>query len=114
MYQSSLSQPGFAQPNQESLLVIPLGTKELCYCMSGPVNNGEGHTTAVDGTCLTCIGIKLRNVHVTTARTSFLIADIRLMASVEVTLSLVALILTHSLSTSGPTMDMTTHCRGAT
>ena len=37
--------------------------------MSGPVANGQGHTTAVDGTCANCSNVILRNIQ---ARTSIL------------------------------------------
>lgn len=32
--------------------------------VNGPVSNGTGHTTAVDGTCQLCSGVKLRNIQV--------------------------------------------------
>lgn len=36
--------------------------------VNGPVFNGTGHTTAVDGSCPTCSGVKLRNVQINGTR----------------------------------------------
>ncbi|KAF8165709.1 hypothetical protein B0H34DRAFT_690211 [Crassisporium funariophilum] len=55
----------FAHPNQEiSTLGYPAGDDRAVLSVSGPVANGEGHTNAVDGTCGTCSGIKLRNIQI--------------------------------------------------
>ena len=41
------------------------GTDERAILVvNGPVFNGTGHTTAVDGTCELCSGVKLRNIQV--------------------------------------------------
>jgi hypothetical protein len=55
----------FAHNNQEiSTAGYPIDDSRAVLSVSGPVNNGEGHTTAVDGTCGSCIGVKLRYVQV--------------------------------------------------
>jgi len=55
----------FAHPNQEiSTLGYPTGHDRAILSVSGPVSDGKGHTTAVDGTCHTCSGISLRNIQV--------------------------------------------------
>jgi hypothetical protein len=55
----------FAFPQQEiSTLGYPTGDERATLVVNGPVSNGSGHTTAVDGTCSTCRGVKLRNVQV--------------------------------------------------
>lgn len=55
----------FAAPNQEiSTLGYPTDDKRATLIVNGPVANGTGHTTAVDGTCSSCSGVKLRNVQV--------------------------------------------------
>lgn len=55
----------FANRNQEiSTLDYPTGDDRAVLFVDGPVSNGEGHTTAVDGTCANCSGIRLRNVQV--------------------------------------------------
>jgi len=55
----------FAHNNQEiSAVGYPTDDSRAVLSVSGPVNNGEGHTTAVDGTCGSCIGVKLRYVQV--------------------------------------------------
>jgi hypothetical protein len=55
----------FAHPNQEiSTQGYPTGDARAVLAVSGPVQNGQGHTTAVDGTCATCSGVKLRNIQV--------------------------------------------------
>jgi len=55
----------FAHNNQEiSTAGHPTDDSRAVLSVSGPVNNGEGHTTAVDGTCGTCSGVKLRYVQV--------------------------------------------------
>lgn len=55
----------FTAPDQEiSTLGYPTGDDRATLIVSGPVENGEGHSTAVDGTCLTCSGVKLRNIQV--------------------------------------------------
>lgn len=55
----------FAAPNQEiSTVGYPTGDQRAILVVSGPVFNGTGHTTAVDGTCVNCGGVKLRNIQV--------------------------------------------------
>lgn len=55
----------FTQPNQEiSTLGYPTGDERAMLVVAGPVANGKGHTTAVDGQCDSCDGVKLRNVQV--------------------------------------------------
>jgi len=55
----------FAHNNQEiSTAGHPTDDSRAVLSVSGPVNNGEGHTTAVDGTCGTCSGVKLRYVQI--------------------------------------------------
>lgn len=55
----------FAAPNQEiSTQGYPTGSDRATLVVSGPVSNGTGHTNAVDGTCNTCSGVKLRNIQV--------------------------------------------------
>lgn len=56
----------FAAPNQEiSTAGYPTDSTRATLVVNGPVANGTGHTTAVDGTCASCDGVKLRNVQVT-------------------------------------------------
>lgn len=60
----------FTAPDQEiSTLGYPTGDDRATLVVSGPVENGEGHSTAVDGTCLTCSGVKLRNIQVNSPKT---------------------------------------------
>lgn len=55
----------FAFPNQEiSTLGYPTDDTRATLVVNGPVSDGTGHTTAVDGTCSTCSGVKLRNIQV--------------------------------------------------
>ena len=55
----------FAAPNQEiSTQGYPTGDERATLVVAGAVANGVGHTTAVDGTCSNCDGVKLRNVQV--------------------------------------------------
>ncbi|PFH47806.1 hypothetical protein AMATHDRAFT_66860 [Amanita thiersii Skay4041] len=55
----------FAAPNQEiSTLGYPTGNDRATLVVNGPVADGKGHTTAVDGTCPTCSGIVLRNIQI--------------------------------------------------
>ena len=55
----------FAAPNQEiSTLGYPTDNSRATLVVSGPVSNGQGHTTAIDGTCANCSGIILRNIQV--------------------------------------------------
>ncbi|KAF8157596.1 hypothetical protein BJ912DRAFT_1026853 [Pholiota molesta] len=55
----------FAHPNQEiSTQGYPTTDARAVLAVSGPVQNGQGHTTAVDGTCATCSGVKLRNIQI--------------------------------------------------
>jgi hypothetical protein len=53
----------FAAPNQEiSTSGYPTDDSRATLVVSGPVENGQGHTTAVDGTCANCGGVILRNI----------------------------------------------------
>ena len=55
----------FAAPNQEiSTVGYPTDDSRATLVVSGPVSNGQGHTTAIDGTCANCSGIVLRNIQV--------------------------------------------------
>lgn len=59
----------FAAPNQEiSTQGYPTGNDRATLVVSGPVSNGSGHTTAVDGTCTNCGGVKLRNIQINGTR----------------------------------------------
>ncbi|KAG6335885.1 hypothetical protein ID866_3194 [Astraeus odoratus] len=60
----------FTAPNQEiSTAGYPTDDTRATLIVSGPVfSNGTGHTTAVDGTCNNCEGVKLRNVQVNGTR----------------------------------------------
>lgn len=63
----------FAAPNQEiSTAGYPTGDSRAMLVVNGPVSNGTGHTTAVDGSCATCSGVILRNVQVRTTITALL------------------------------------------
>ncbi|KAF8638580.1 hypothetical protein AX17_002122 [Amanita inopinata Kibby_2008] len=66
----------FAAPNQEvSTLGYPAGDERATLVVNGPVADGKGHTTAVDGTCQTCSGIMLRNVQVLSFLSTCMCAD---------------------------------------
>ncbi len=53
----------FTAPNQEiSTQGYPTDGSRATLVVNGPVANGRGHTTAVDGTCGNCNGVKLRNI----------------------------------------------------
>ncbi|KAI0303982.1 hypothetical protein BC826DRAFT_1128648 [Russula brevipes] len=55
----------FSAPNQEiSTVGYPTDDSRATLVVSGPVANGQGHTTAVDGTCANCSGAKLRNIQI--------------------------------------------------
>jgi len=55
----------FAHPNQEiSTLGYPTGDDRAVLAVTGPVANGLGHTVAIDATCSTCEGVKIRNIQV--------------------------------------------------
>ena len=55
----------FAAPDQEiSTVGYPTGDDRAVLVVAGPVANGQGHTTAVDGTRQNCSGVKLRNIQV--------------------------------------------------
>ncbi|KIJ69782.1 hypothetical protein HYDPIDRAFT_178229 [Hydnomerulius pinastri MD-312] len=59
----------FAAPNQEiSTVGYPTGSDRATLVVDGPVANGTGHTTAVDGTCANCDGVRLRNVQINGTR----------------------------------------------
>ena len=44
----------------------PTDDSRATLVVNGPVSDGTGHTTAVDGTCTNCGGVKLRNIQVST------------------------------------------------
>ncbi|KAH7919536.1 hypothetical protein BV22DRAFT_1115172 [Leucogyrophana mollusca] len=59
----------FAAPNQEiSTAGYPTGDDRATLVVNGPVANGTGHTTAVDGSCANCDGVRLRNVQINGTR----------------------------------------------
>ncbi|KAI0080875.1 hypothetical protein K474DRAFT_1682362 [Panus rudis PR-1116 ss-1] len=59
----------FFAPNQEiSTVGYPTGEERATLVVSGPVSLGSGHTTAIDGTCLNCSGVKLRNIQINGTR----------------------------------------------
>ncbi|KAF9226886.1 hypothetical protein BS17DRAFT_776286 [Gyrodon lividus] len=59
----------FAASNQEiSTVGYPTGDDRATLVVDGPVANGTGHTTAIDGTCANCDGVRLRNVQVNGTR----------------------------------------------
>ncbi|KAI1796114.1 hypothetical protein LXA43DRAFT_653957 [Ganoderma leucocontextum] len=59
----------FAAPDQEiSTIGHPTGDERATLVVAGPVANGQGHTTAVDGTCSNCSGVKLRYVQINGTR----------------------------------------------
>ena len=58
----------FWSPNQEiSTVGYPSGDERATLVVNGPVSDGQGHTTAVDGTCSNCSGVRLRNIQVCNA-----------------------------------------------
>ncbi|KAG5729141.1 hypothetical protein E4T56_gene14007, partial [Termitomyces sp. T112] len=60
----------FGAANQEiSTSGYPTGDQRALLVVNGTINDdGTGHTTAVDGTCLSCSGLRLRNVQIDGAR----------------------------------------------
>lgn len=59
----------FAAPQQEiSTVGYPTGDERATLIVNGPVYNGTGHTTAIDGTCANCTGIKIRNIQINGTR----------------------------------------------
>ncbi|KAI0773366.1 hypothetical protein BC629DRAFT_717391 [Irpex lacteus] len=59
----------FFAPDQEiSTVGYPSGDERATFVVAGPVANGSGHTTAVDGTCQNCGGVKLRNIQINGTR----------------------------------------------
>jgi len=59
----------FAAPDQEiRTLGEPFGDERATLVVAGPVFNGTGHTTAVDGTCPNCNGVRLRHVQINGTR----------------------------------------------
>ncbi|KDQ64203.1 hypothetical protein JAAARDRAFT_27830 [Jaapia argillacea MUCL 33604] len=59
----------FAAPQQEiSTQGYPTDDQRATLVVMGPVANGAGHTTAVDGTCANCTGVKLRNIQINGTR----------------------------------------------
>ncbi|THH28421.1 hypothetical protein EUX98_g5766 [Antrodiella citrinella] len=59
----------FAAPDQEiRTLGEPFGDERATLVVNGPVSNGVGHTTAVDGTCGNCNGVRLRHVQINGTR----------------------------------------------
>ena len=72
-----ITQPlAFAASNQEiSTQGYPTGNGRATLVVAGPVADGKGHTTAVDGTCTNCDGVKLRNIQVCSYRLRCLCAE---------------------------------------
>ncbi|KAI0698572.1 hypothetical protein BC835DRAFT_1333827 [Cytidiella melzeri] len=58
----------FAQDQEISTVGYPSGDERATLVVNGPVANGMGHTTAVDGTGSNCDGVKLRNVQINGTR----------------------------------------------
>ncbi|GBE79804.1 hypothetical protein BKA93DRAFT_821502 [Sparassis latifolia] len=59
----------FSAPNQEiSTAGYPTGDERATLVVVGPVGNGAGMTTAVNGACQNCDGIVLRNVQINGTR----------------------------------------------
>ncbi|KAI0939885.1 hypothetical protein AcV5_001144 [Taiwanofungus camphoratus] len=59
----------FYAPYQEiSTVGYPTGDERATLVVVGPVANGQGQTTAVDGTCANCTGVKLRNIQINGTR----------------------------------------------
>ncbi|KAK0491487.1 hypothetical protein IW261DRAFT_91915 [Armillaria novae-zelandiae] len=59
----------FAAPQQEiSTVGYPTGDERATLVINGPVFNGTGHTTAIDGTCANCAGIKIKNIQINGTR----------------------------------------------
>ncbi|KAH9015928.1 hypothetical protein EDB85DRAFT_2076291 [Lactarius pseudohatsudake] len=59
----------FAAPDQEiSTVGYPTDDSRATLVVNGPVANGTGHTTAVDGACSNCNGVKLRNIQINGTR----------------------------------------------
>lgn len=55
----------FTFPNQEiSTAGYPTTDQRATLVIAGPVFNGSGHTTAIDGTCANCSGAIIRNIQV--------------------------------------------------
>ena len=55
----------FTHPKQEiSTLGDPTGDDRAVLAVTGPVANGLGHTVAIDATCATCEGVKIKNIQV--------------------------------------------------
>jgi hypothetical protein len=52
----------------DSTLGYPTDASRATLVVDGPVANGTGHTTAIDGTCATCSGIRIRNIQVNGTR----------------------------------------------
>lgn len=65
----------FASSNQEiSTMGYPTTDTRAILTVNGPVSNGQGHTTAVDGSCATCSSVKLRNIQVPIISVRFVFA----------------------------------------
>ncbi|KAG9310502.1 hypothetical protein JVU11DRAFT_9648 [Chiua virens] len=59
----------FTAPNQEiSTAGYPTDSTRATLVVAGLVRHGKGHSTAVDGTCGNCDGVKLRNVQINGTR----------------------------------------------
>jgi len=59
----------FAFPDQEiSTQGYPTDGSRALFIVNGSLSNGQGQTTAIDGTCANCDGVKLRNVQINGAR----------------------------------------------
>jgi hypothetical protein len=54
----------FAENQEISTVGYPTGDERATLVVNGPVSNGQGHTTAIDGTCPNCDGVQLRNIQV--------------------------------------------------
>jgi len=59
----------FTFPNQEiSTAGYPTTDQRATLVIAGPVFNGSGHTTAIDGTCANCSGAIIRNIQINGTR----------------------------------------------
>ncbi|KAL5487999.1 hypothetical protein ACEPAI_6107 [Sanghuangporus weigelae] len=66
----------FAFPDQEiSTSGYPTDDSRAMITVSGPVSNGTGHTTAIQGNCGTCGDVRLRNVQINGSREDAIIRD---------------------------------------
>ncbi|EJD01389.1 uncharacterized protein FOMMEDRAFT_126269 [Fomitiporia mediterranea MF3/22] len=59
----------FAAPSQEiSTKGYPTDDSRAMITVAGPISNGTGHSTAIQGGCKTCNNIKLRNIQINGSR----------------------------------------------